>query len=103
MRIVVALALLLAGCSKPGAPGSCYRERDNACVEFDGAHAAGGERLCAGFRWTAGTCPKENRLGSCTKQGQSEWLYGGAPNSFTPASARSICEGGGGTFTPWSR
>jgi hypothetical protein len=96
---VASLAAL--GCDEPrGAPGSCFKEKDNVCIEFDAAQGAGGERLCAGYRWTkgAGTCPRDARLGTCTHQGQVEIVYGGAPNRFTPAAAKSVCESSGGTF-----
>jgi hypothetical protein len=93
--------LVLAACSKQDAePGSCYRERDSACVEHPRAQAAAGKRLCTGFRWTPGegTCPKENRVGTCTRDGHDEVLYGGPPNYLTPATAKTQCEAAGGSM-----
>lgn len=89
-----------AGCAKDADPGSCYRARDNACSEYGRAVAAAGKRMCTGFAWRAGasSCPLENRLGLCTKDGRDDILYAGPPNQFTPAAAKSACESGGGHF-----
>jgi hypothetical protein len=96
------LALLLASCSREAEPGSCYRAPDNACVEYGRARAAAGRRLCAGLTWAAGeeSCPAEGRVGACVKarEDTTEWLYSGAPNNYTAASARSACEAAGGAF-----
>lgn len=93
-------AIALAACTHDAEPGSCYRERDNACVELGRAQAAAGKRLCTGFRWTAGegTCPKDNRIGTCRRDAHDEILYGGPPNQFTPDVAKTQCEAAGGSF-----
>lgn len=98
--LVVAL-LLLAACSNKAEPGSCFRAHDNACVDYDQAQAAAGKRMCAGLTWAPGdhSCPTANRLGSCKSKGGAEFLYGGAPNNYTAASAKGACESGGGVFT----
>ncbi|MBX3233041.1 MAG: hypothetical protein KIT84_12795 [Labilithrix sp.] len=95
------LALLLGACAKSAEPGSCYRGQDNACVEYDGARGAAGKHLCAGQTWRAGagTCPREGRVGTCTKKDVTEIVYAGPPNNFGAASAQAACEHGGGAFT----
>ncbi len=102
MRLLFAAAIVVAacGCSRDGEPGSCYRDRDNACVEHGRAQAAAGKRMCSGFRWTPGegSCPKEGRIGTCTRDGKDELLYAGPPNQFTPAAAKALCESSGGSF-----
>jgi hypothetical protein len=102
MRVLVAgaLVLVVGACSRDGEPGSCFKEKDNVCLEFDKASGTAGQRLCAGYKWTpgAGSCPKADRLGTCTHQGQVEIYLGGPPNRFTPAAAKSVCESSGGTF-----
>src|SRR5262245_41755127 len=109
MRASVAMlccAVLTTGCSTEAEPGSCYRAPDNACVDYGRAQAAAGKRMCSGLKWTTGekSCPKENRLGACTRaKDQAEWLYGGAPNNYNLSSARSACEFGGGVFTASSQ
>lgn len=99
---IVSCALLVLACSKESEPGSCYHPNGNTCVEYDGSKAAAGKRLCSGMTWTPGekSCPTANRLGSCVKQGHSDWMYAGPPNNYSPSSARSVCEWGGGVFTP---
>jgi hypothetical protein len=94
-------SITLAGCTRTE-PGTCYRERDNVCVEFVAAQAAAGKRMCANAKWTSGapSCPTAEALGGCTKKDGVEYLYGGPPNNYTAASARSVCEAQGGTFTP---
>jgi hypothetical protein len=98
----LALTVSAAACSNEGEPGSCYRSNDNACVDYDRSQGAAGKRMCSGMKWTHGarSCPTENRLGACARKGGTEWLYGGAPNNYTPASARSACEWDRGVFTP---
>ncbi len=90
----------LAACSKEGEAGSCLRPVENVCVEYNGSQGAAGKRMCSGMTWTRGekSCPTAQRLGSCVKQGQIEHVYAGAPNNYTPASAKSSCEFGGGSF-----
>jgi hypothetical protein len=97
---------LSAGCSNEGEAGSCYRAGDNACVEYPRSQGAAAKRMCAGLKWTPGesSCPKESRLGACARgkdarESGTEWMYGGAPNNYTTASAKSACESGGGVFT----
>lgn len=101
--LVGLLALVVPACKRDGQPGSCYRDRDSACVEYDAARAAAGQRMCAGHRWTpgVGTCPTENRLGTCVRERGAvvEHLYAGPPNHFTPVSARGACESGGGSWS----
>jgi hypothetical protein len=99
--VLVAIGASLASCSKPGEAGSCYREHDNACIEYTPSEGAAGKRLCSGMKWTsgAGSCPSASRVGTCIKATVSEQLYGGAPNNYTPASAKTACEHGSGTFT----
>jgi hypothetical protein len=89
------------GCSNEGEPGSCFRPRDNACVEYGRAQGAAGKRLCSGMTWTAGdkSCPSAGRLGTCVKKSGPEHLYGGAPNNYSPSSAKNACEWAGGVFT----
>lgn len=103
---VGALMIALAACSKDGgsseAPGSCYREKDNACAEYGRAEAAAGKRLCSGMTWRSGegTCPIENRLGTCAlKAGGREHLYSGPPNTYSVNGAKTACESGGGMWT----
>lgn len=100
-RAVVVLAFVVMSCSKSSEPGSCHREHDNACVEYGPGEAAAGKRLCAGMKWTPGetSCPTTNRLGKCTRASSSEWLYSGAPNRYTAATARRWCEQDGRVFT----
>lgn len=104
MRVVLLAAALASwmGCSTEGEAGSCFRQGDNACVDYPRAQGAAAKRMCAGLKWTPGegTCPTANRLGACAKKAGSEWMYGGAPNNYTPASAKGACEFGGGVFTP---
>ena len=57
--------------------------------------------MCTGgFQWTPGehTCPKDNRLGVCARDGRDEILYAGPPNQFTSAAAQAQCESAGGVF-----
>lgn len=101
MRAGCIFLFALAACdSKPAEPGSCFRPQENACIEHDAAHAAGGKRLCVGLVWTAGagSCPPANRLGTCTKKDGAELLYAGPPNNYSAASAKLACEHGAGTF-----
>ncbi len=100
MKRVLLLLVLSCACSKDAEPGSCYRGRDNACAQYARAEAAAGKRMCTGFEWRAGesSCPLENQLGICRKDAREEILYGGAPNQYTPAVAKSVCESGGGHF-----
>lgn len=101
---VLVLVLVLAGCSNEGQPGSCYRDPDNACVEYGQPMAGAGKRLCSAFKWSEGaqSCPKDNRLGTCIKEkgAVTEIVYGGAPNNYTVATAKNACEFKGGVFTP---
>jgi hypothetical protein len=94
--------MLVAACSNEGEPGSCYRDHDNACVDYGRPQGAAGKRMCSGMKWTSGekSCPTANRIGACTKQSGTEWLYSGAPNNYNASSAKSACEFGGGVFTP---
>jgi hypothetical protein len=93
--------LVLVACSREGEAGSCFRQPENLCIDFDRSQAAAGKRMCSGLTWTAGekTCPVAGRLGGCAKAGHVEYLYAGAPNNYAPASAKSACEYAGGTFT----
>lgn len=99
---IFSLVLLACGHStKPGEAGSC-RDGDNSCIDYTAAQAAAGKRMCPPARWTAGekSCPTENRLGACTsKDGAAKWMYGGPPNNFSVASAKSSCEFSGGVFS----
>src|SRR6185295_10887322 len=64
MRAVIVsfVVVLLVACKNEGEPGSCYREPDNACVEYGQAMGGAGKRLCSSFKWTPGakSCPTEN-------------------------------------------
>ena len=64
--IATSVLVLLVACKNEGEPGSCYREPDNACVEYGQTMGGAGKRLCSSFKWTAGekSCPTENRLGT---------------------------------------
>ena len=101
LRFVPTFVILLAlGCTPKGEPGSCFRDKDNACVEYGPDQAVGGKRLCAGYTWLAGACPKEGRVGACVKDGAKtvEYVYSGAPNRFTPEAAKAACGTAGGAF-----
>jgi hypothetical protein len=109
MRIGLFLSFLLlplttaAACSEKSEPGSCYRDKDNACAEYGAAQSAAGKRLCSGMKWTPGaqSCPTANRVGTCVgKNSVAEYLYAGAPNNYSAAGAKSACEASGGAFTP---
>ncbi|HVH47314.1 MAG TPA: hypothetical protein VM925_33495 [Labilithrix sp.] len=98
---VLFCAAIACACStKAGEPGSCQRAIDNACVDYGAAQASAAKRICAADKWTTGekTCPTANRLGSCTKKDGAEWIYGGPPNNYTAASAKTACEFAGGVF-----
>ncbi|MBX3199570.1 MAG: hypothetical protein KF894_15655 [Labilithrix sp.] len=101
LAIVLAAPATLVACSNDE-PGSCFRGHDNACIDYDRPQAAAGKRMCAGMTWTPGekSCPRNDRLGSCTRSGGAEWVYAGPPNNYGPASAKSACELNGGTFAP---
>ena len=105
-RAIVVATLLSAlfslSCSKEGEAGSCYRPHDNACAAYSRSASAAGKRMCAGMKWSVGeaSCPAEGLLGTCTKKDGVESLYAGAPNNYTPASAKRSCESGGGDFKP---
>jgi hypothetical protein len=100
--LLLSIGLILAGCKDEGEPGSCYRNPDNACVEYGKAMGAAGKRLCSAFTWRAGekSCPAENRLGTCTKEKGTvtEVVYGGAPNNYTVSTAKNACDFKGGVF-----
>jgi hypothetical protein len=102
--VLMVLGFVVAGCSKEGDPGSCYRAPDNACVEYGKPMGGAGKRLCSAFTWRAGaqSCPTENRLGTCIKEkgSVSEIVYGGAPNNYSTATAKNACEFKGGVFSP---
>ena len=108
MRVffVALLVALVGACSDKGEPGSCYRQPDNACIEYGASMGGAGKRLCSSFKWTPGaqSCPKENRLGTCIKEkGKvNELVYGGPPNNFTVPVAKNTCEFKGGVFLPAS-
>jgi hypothetical protein len=106
IRAGLVLALFIAGCSNEGEPGSCYRNPDNACVEYGKAMGGAGKRLCSAFTWRAGekSCPTENRLGMCAKEkgAVTEIVYSGAPNNYDISTARNACEFKGGVFLPGS-
>jgi hypothetical protein len=95
-------ALANGACSREGEPGSCFRERENLCLEYDRVQGAAGKRMCSGMTWTGGasSCPSASRLGTCVKQSGAEYVYGGAPNNYTPSSAKTWCEWARGVFTP---
>lgn len=100
--MALASSIALGGCKPaPAEPGSCHRAHENACVEYDGARAAAGKRLCSGTTWTPGaaSCPAEGRVGTCAREGEVRILYGGAPNNYDPASAKVACEAAGGAFS----
>jgi hypothetical protein len=101
MRIAPLALVALAGCTR-SEPGTCYRERDNVCVEFVASQAVAGKRMCANAKWTPGapSCASKDRLGGCAKKDGIEHLYSGPPNNYTEASARSVCVAQGGTFAP---
>jgi hypothetical protein len=104
MRAAILFCVIVAwGCSKkPGEAGSCRRDGDNVCVEFGAAQATAGKRMCDPAKWTngAGSCPRENRLGSCVSpRDGARFIYGGPPNHYTAASAKTACEFAAGTFT----
>lgn len=104
-RALAIFALIVgAACTPKGEPGSCYRDKDNACVEYGATTAVGGKRLCAGYKWLpgAGSCPTADRVGACARQGGAsiEILYAGPPNRFTKDAAKATCERTGGAFTP---
>jgi hypothetical protein len=96
------LSIVLVACKDEGEPGSCYRNPDNACVEYGKAMGGAGKRLCSAFTWRAGekSCPADNRLGTCTKEKGTvtEIVYGGSPNNYTVATAKNACEFKGGVF-----
>jgi hypothetical protein len=100
----LAIVAIAASCTPKSEPGSCYRDKDNVCVEYGEAQAAGGKRLCAGYRWIAGagSCPTEGRVGSCAREGGKtiELMYSGPPNQFNAAAAKTSCESSGGSFRP---
>ena len=98
--LVFFVAVGLVACSNEGDPGSCYRDRDNACVEYGRAKAGAGKRLCDGMRWIPGerSCPTEGRLGACVKKTGSDYVYGGPPNNYSLTAAKNACEWGGGVF-----
>lgn len=101
LRSSLFLLLVLAACKKPaGEAGSCRRD-DNTCVAFGAESGTAGKRMCNAGVWTPGekSCPP-GALGTCKHADETELVYGGPPNNFTPASARSACEFKGGTFTP---
>jgi len=96
------LVLALAACSNEGEAGSCYRDPDNACVEYGKSMGGAGKRLCSSFKWMPGekSCPKENRLGTCTKEKGTvtEIVYAGPPNNYSAPVAKNTCEFKGGVF-----
>lgn len=102
MRAVIFLLLVgAAGCSnKPGEAGSCLNESNNSCTEFSPAQGAAGKRMCPATQWRSGaqSCPTDLRLGACTSRDGTRWMYGGAPNNYNAASAKSACEFTGGVF-----
>ncbi|MDF2695600.1 MAG: hypothetical protein K0S65_3983 [Labilithrix sp.] len=104
LRLAVLCGAASSGCSNETAPGSCFREHDNACVEYTTAQGAAGKRMCSGMKWTAGaaTCPTANRLGTCVRGSGTEFLYAGAPNNYNAASAKTACEHDGSRFIAWS-
>lgn len=103
VTFIVGLAAASA-CTARGEPGGCFRDKDNACVEYGAEQAVGGKRLCAGYTWLPGerACPKDGRVGTCRREGGrvAEYVYGGPPNRFTAASAKTTCEASAGTFSP---
>jgi hypothetical protein len=96
----VAFVAVFAGACGKGEAGSCYRERENVCIQYDRATAAAGKRTCANLVWTAGenSCAAAGRLGTCEGKDGSRIVYGGPPNNFTAASAESACVASGGRF-----
>lgn len=102
MRPLLFFCLLVAaGCSnKPGEAGSCLSESNNACTEYSVAQGAAGKRMCDDAHWKVGekSCPTEHRLGACTSRDGMRWMYSGAPNNYSAASAKSACEFSGGVF-----
>lgn len=103
-ELAIVIAVLACPACKPSdaTPGSCTRDRDGACTEYGADRALAGKRMCAGFTWREGasTCPAENRLGTCTKEGGrvTELLYAGPPNHFTADAAKSACASAGGQW-----
>jgi hypothetical protein len=97
-HLATALLVLASACSKGAEPGACMREHENACIEYGRDVATAGKRMCAGMKWEA-RCPPSGRLGTCAKKDGTEFVYGGPPNNYSPATAKSACEWAGGTFT----
>lgn len=99
MRAALFLFVLFAaGCSsKAGEAGSCLSESNNSCTEYTAAQGAAGKRMCP-TAWKAQSCPTEQRLGACTSRDGTRWMYGGPPNNYSAASAKSACEFSGGVF-----
>jgi hypothetical protein len=101
--MVAVLSVVFPACDSGAEPGSCFRARDSACVEYDRTHAAAGKRMCQGFTWAGGeaSCPRDNRLGTCTRESGAivETIYSGPPNQLTREVARTTCEGAGGRFS----
>ncbi len=101
---ILAPALLVFACSNEGDPGACKNDSDATCIEYPRSQGAAGKRMCDSNKtWIAGekACPKENRLGTCIKEGgkTSAFMYGGPPNNYTASAAKNACEWGGGVFT----
>lgn len=106
-RVLGALVVMATACAKESAPpGSCTRDRDGTCTEYPADRAMAGKRMCSGFTWRegAGSCPAENRLGTCAKEGGRvvELLYGGPPNHFTADTAQKACGAAGGQWAAGS-
>lgn len=89
-----------SGCSREGEAGSCFRERENVCVEYGRLQGAAGKRLCSGMTWTTGekSCPSAGRIGTCMKSSGAEYMYRGAPNDYSSTGAKTACEWAGGVF-----
>lgn len=90
--------LLVGGCKKPPSPGSCYRPKENICLNYEADHAEAGRRLCTGLQWNTSPCASENRIGTCTKADTVEQYYKGAPNNYDPVTAKLACEHASGAW-----
>jgi hypothetical protein len=101
LLFVSSFAALTNACDRGGGEaGSCTIPALNACLEYPPATAKAGKRMCHdAWRPGSGTCPRDNLLGTCARDGAVvEHTYAGPPNAFTVAGAQATCERAGGTW-----
>lgn len=116
MRIVVAVALLVAGCGDSDTPacppplvGSCTSHTGLFCTEYAGVPSPGPEAVMARCQgdpdekdtWSSAGCNQSNAIGACKRMEAglcvAVWLKVPAdPN--TEAQLKSMCAGQGGTW-----